>query len=510
MANNIKLSTTSSIVDYLGTQGKDSSFSSRKKLYEEMGLKDRLGDYMGSTVQNTNFLKALRSQTASQETPFYPTPTGAPTPTMAAQNAVNAAAQPTPPVATPTVNVASTPTTPPISTPPTTTATQALGAFGYQPPALPTAEEVTSQVEGSPGFQLFQEGQTADQRKAIAKAETDKQALNLRAEQDTKEIKANLTNRGLASSSFMVEGIKSIADNLATSVLGVDRELAETLLSEDRETRGKFLDLAADVVKGAEEGNKQELEQLNKAGYAYYGGTLLPTVEAMRLANDYSSIKSVNGGLFDLRNNKWIVAPKSETDMGSLPTSFKEWQLAGGEEGTGKSYGEWVSSSKPPTSAQSTVAGYASRLEQAEPTFRSLQKDIQNMNIVSFEAQVRLPAAAQSATIQQYMQAARNFINAILRRESGAVISPTEFSEARQQYLPQPSDSPETIKLKEQNRKLVFASLRNAAGPAYYSVEELIGETGGGVLTSPDGTQEIDTSELTPEQIQEAKDAGWQ
>src|SRR3990167_1354355 len=35
-------------------------------------------------------------------------------------------------------------------------------------------------------------------------------------------------------------------------------------------------------------------------------------------------------------------------------------------------------------------------------------------------------------------------------------------------------------------------------------------ETSGGVLMSPDGTQQVDTSELTPEQVQEAKDAGWQ
>ena len=32
----------------------------------------------------------------------------------------------------------------------------------------------------------------------------------------------------------------------------------------------------------------------------------------------------------------------------------------------------------------------------------------------------------------------------------------------------------------------------------------------GGVLMSPDGTQQVDVTELTPEQIKEAKDAGWQ
>lgn len=66
---------------------------------------------------------------------------------------------------------------------------------------------------------------------------------------------------------------------------------------------------------------------------------------------------------------------------------------------------------------------------------------------------------------QQVEQAQRNFINAILRRESGAVISPGEFQNAALQYFPQPGDSPEVIAQKKRNRELTIGALREEVGP---------------------------------------------
>lgn len=137
---------------------------------------------------------------------------------------------------------------------------------------------------------------------------------------------------------------------------------------------------------------------------------------------------------------------------------------------------------KPPTAAQETVAGYAVRLEQAAPILKDLESKIAKMNVINYETQIKLKPAFQSANMQSYMQASRNFINAVLRRESGAVISPTEFSEARQQYLPQAGDSEQVLRQKEANRQLVYSSLKNAAGPAYQSVEELLGGGAGSEL----------------------------
>lgn len=66
---------------------------------------------------------------------------------------------------------------------------------------------------------------------------------------------------------------------------------------------------------------------------------------------------------------------------------------------------------------------------------------------------------------QKYDQAQRDFINAVLRRESGAAISESEFQNARKQYFPQPGDGPEVLAQKADNRKLAIESLRQSANP---------------------------------------------
>lgn len=39
---------------------------------------------------------------------------------------------------------------------------------------------------------------------------------------------------------------------------------------------------------------------------------------------------------------------------------------------------------------------------------------------------------------QQFEQAQRNFINSVLRQESGAAIADSEFENAKKQYFPMP------------------------------------------------------------------------
>ena len=65
---------------------------------------------------------------------------------------------------------------------------------------------------------------------------------------------------------------------------------------------------------------------------------------------------------------------------------------------------------------------------------------------------------------QQYEQAQRDFINAKLRQESGAVISPQEFDNARKQYFPQPWDTNEVIQQKAKNRQLVIEEMFRNSG----------------------------------------------
>lgn len=181
--------------------------------------------------------------------------------------------------------------------------------------------------------------------------------------------------------------------------------------------------------------------------------------------------------------------PKSQADQ------LKDQLIPYGK--TGQYQVPKATTEKPATSAQQTVAEYAARIEQSEPTLKTLTPFISKLGLIQYKAQDMLPSALQSSEFQQFDQASRNFINAKLRRESGAVISPTEFSEARKQYLPQPGDSEATLKLKDENRKLVFSSLKQAAGSAYSSVEDLLGGNApkvsgeSEVYTTPDGTEYI-------------------
>jgi hypothetical protein len=67
--------------------------------------------------------------------------------------------------------------------------------------------------------------------------------------------------------------------------------------------------------------------------------------------------------------------------------------------------------------------------------------------------------ALASPQQQQVDQAQRDFINAVLRRESGAAIATSEFQNARKQYFVQPGDSKEVIAQKAKNRQVAIQGM---------------------------------------------------
>lgn len=69
-----------------------------------------------------------------------------------------------------------------------------------------------------------------------------------------------------------------------------------------------------------------------------------------------------------------------------------------------------------------------------------------------------------NAKQQQVEQARRDFINAVLRRESGAVISDSEFANAERQYFPQYGDSAEVKRQKDANRQTAIAGMKAEFG----------------------------------------------
>jgi hypothetical protein len=69
-----------------------------------------------------------------------------------------------------------------------------------------------------------------------------------------------------------------------------------------------------------------------------------------------------------------------------------------------------------------------------------------------------------SAEQQQVDQARRNFITSVLRKESGASISPTEFANEEKKYFPQAGDTSAVIAQKRAARDLAIQAMDIQAG----------------------------------------------
>ena len=78
---------------------------------------------------------------------------------------------------------------------------------------------------------------------------------------------------------------------------------------------------------------------------------------------------------------------------------------------------------------------------------------------VKFYKDTNVPYVFKSDKFKQIQQAQRDFINAALRRESGAAIAPSEFENARLQYFPQPGDTAKVVNQKQKNREMQFAKI---------------------------------------------------
>lgn len=122
---------------------------------------------------------------------------------------------------------------------------------------------------------------------------------------------------------------------------------------------------------------------------------------------------------------------------------------------------------KPPTLEQSKAASFGRLAEQALGELDSADYD-RTATRARFDA--RVPNEAKPEGLQQIEQAERNFLAAVLRKKSGALISPTEFASGEQQYFPRPGDKPKTVQQKARNRALEIEALKGEAGDAWNMV----------------------------------------
>jgi hypothetical protein len=122
------------------------------------------------------------------------------------------------------------------------------------------------------------------------------------------------------------------------------------------------------------------------------------------------------------------------------------------------------------TNDQTNAAGFANRMSDAEkilsdPKMTAAMTSATERGLGA--APLGLGNYAVSPEYQQADQAKRNFVNAVLRKESGAAIGKDEFTNADKQYFPQPGDGPDVIAQKAQSRAQAIQSMQTSAGPAF-------------------------------------------
>lgn len=107
---------------------------------------------------------------------------------------------------------------------------------------------------------------------------------------------------------------------------------------------------------------------------------------------------------------------------------------------------------KPFADAQAKAAVFADRSNASNLELNALEQEIDPTNIRK--------GAFTSQKLRQYDRAKREFVNAVLRQESGAAIGKEEFTSADKQYFPQFGDSKETIRIKAQARQRAIDGLK--------------------------------------------------
>lgn len=170
---------------------------------------------------------------------------------------------------------------------------------------------------------------------------------------------------------------------------------------------------------------------------------------------------------------------------------------------------------KPMTESQSKDALYASRMFNAEKVFSDPAVTGAGMDLTE-KARGGIPVIGNYLTSENYQafdQAQRDFVNATLRRESGAVISESEFDNARKQYLPQPGDSEKVLAQKRANRVEAIKGFAAGAGKNYrppYLLDEGGGRGRSEVPAAPAiGQREVGKVYSTPKGNYTWTGKGW-
>ncbi|HEV7246578.1 MAG TPA: hypothetical protein VGN93_06250 [Shinella sp.] len=199
-----------------------------------------------------------------------------------------------------------------------------------------------------------------------------------------------------------------------------------------------------------------------------------------------------DGRLFDPNTREFLNAPGSETmeapevkeffDESGMPYKAAwnprsgQWEKVGNSKApngtrlevdpaTGAVTFTQGAGVKPLTEQQSKDTVYSVRAEGALPLIDKLGDSLTSLPEAVGGQVPGIGNYLKSPEYQQAEQAGREFLAAILRKDTGAAITPSEMEDYGSVYLPRPGDSAEVLTQKQQSRSRALAALKAGMPP---------------------------------------------
>lgn len=238
-------------------------------------------------------------------------------------------------------------------------------------------------------------------------------------------------------------------------------------------------------------GVKEQLEQKWKAmEYTTPKADALLSAQTSRANNAASNATTMRGqNMTDARSREatsaTLTKPFEITGADGKPVLVQQDKQGNIREVTG--YTPKQGASKPLTEGQSKALLFGSRMQESG----AILDELAGQGTTKSVPGSRTPGIGAAITAlggeknQKLEQAKRDFINATLRRESGAVIAETEFDNAEKQYFPQIGDTPAVIAQKKRNREVATRGILAEVPDAENRVKNVRGGGATGDFSKP-------------------------
>ena len=153
--------------------------------------------------------------------------------------------------------------------------------------------------------------------------------------------------------------------------------------------------------------------------------------------------------------------------------------------------GPGAATAKPLTEAQSKDVVFATRAQGALAVLDPVAEELTNLGSRAAELDPTgvIRGNVQSPEYQVAKQASDEFLQAILRKDTGAAITPAEQALYGVTYLPQPGDGPAVLEAKRAARQRAVAAIEGGMSAAQIIAQEKALGTAAGATTSATGSR---------------------